>query len=1290
MIKNKLRFTLISFLVPVFLPAAPGWVTLDPTLSDQLSIEVVSSDIRNTVLDIRVTGYYEETTDVHGRDHLQITAPGMTPLLQAAAPDLPKLHRSIIIPDDAHMAIETEVLSWIDISVPALAPSKGNFTRNILPSAVAYQFGPEYSRDEFFPSTIAELGKPYILRDYRGVVVKVHPFRYNPQSGTLRIYTHLQLTISADGPARVNPKSDRKSWHARGFRPIYENRFLNNGQAGVLYEAPYEVGPMLIITGDSYHDALLPLVDWKQAKGIPTELVSISDIGNNSTVIQNAIQERYNSPEGLTYVLLVGDNSDVTTTYVSGDAADPTYACVDGDNGDWYPDLFVGRFSANNVAHVETQVAKVLLYEAGAEGTEDWYLRGTGIGSAEGAGIGDDGESDIQHLNNIRADLLGYGYTEVDQIYDPGANSTQVANAINDGRGFLNYTGHGSTTAWSSSGFSVSNVNNLSNTGMLPVINSVACVNGNFTNNTCFAESWLRAGSADDPRGALAFYGSSINQSWAPPMSAQDETVDLLVAEANTVVGALMFNGSCLMMDEYGSGGWNMFATWHLFGDPSAQIYSGTPAVIETVTHPDVMVIGASELTIDVPGVNQGMAALMLDEEILACEDLDDLGPVTLSFEALAEPDTLLLTITAHNMIPYQTELLIIAPDGPYLILGEASIEDSITGNGNNTADFGEALDLNLVIHNVGTENAAELAASMTTVDPFVTITSGTATAALVEANGSVTVGPFSLAVSPEAPDGHNAALDVDLAAGSENWDHSFDLILHAPVMAMGDVVVADDNNGRLDIGESVILDLIITNEGTCPLAEGSITLATEDPFVSITENLGWINGIEPGATGTCSFGVDVAIATPPSHEIQFTWNLLGDYGYTASGSFILVAGEVIENFESGDFSAFEWQMGGQQDWIIDATNAFEGSYAARSGDVYNNQNSDLSLTISVTEASPITFNYKVSSQSGDGLVFLVNGEEMETFEGDIEWTQTIYWLSPGDHELTWRYDKDYTGSSGNDCAWLDFIVFPITAIPGTIIGDVTADTYINVQDIVRLVNIILGEGAEPQEFELYCGDVNGDGLIDIGDLVLLVNYIMGVGRESIGDEPEVFINENQLQLRSEMPIAGFEMHYSGTFAPSLADFEFVSRKTESGTHALSYNLSGTSITGNVVLGAVSPDWELNTLKLANRAGQVFDVSPQRELLPEDFAVAPNYPNPFNPSTTIGYSIPGEMQVTIRIYDVRGNQVTSFDPGLQQAGNYTMTWEALNDAGQALGTGVYFARIQAGEDSRIIKMMYLK
>ena len=168
----------------------------------------------------------------------------------------------------------------------------------------------------------------------------------------------------------------------------------------------------------------------------------------------------------------------------------------------------------------------------------------------------------------------------MDQIYDPSGTAAMVSAALNEGRGCVIYTGHGSTTSWGSTGFSNTHVNQLTNDSMLPFITSVACVNGNFDGPLCFGEAWLRATNGTAPTGAIGFYGSSINQSWDPPMEAQDEFTNCYCEGGYVCFGTLCFAGSCSMMDVYGSGGVDMFLTWHLFGDPSVRVV-GTKLIVD-------------------------------------------------------------------------------------------------------------------------------------------------------------------------------------------------------------------------------------------------------------------------------------------------------------------------------------------------------------------------------------------------------------------------------------------------------------------------------------------------------------------------------------------------------------------------------------------------------------------------------------------------------------------------------------------------------------------------------------
>jgi hypothetical protein len=541
---------------------------------DAATVQVTENQPGRVVLDIAFSAPRQDVVRIDGQPHM-LPSLGREPrLLVARAPDLPHVCRSVAIPQDGEptLIVDPEGCRFYELADVDVAPSKGNLLRTTDPATVAFVKGDVYRTNAFYPAELAVLQAPYLVRAQRGVVVDMHPLQYNPVRRTLRIYTSMRVVIETPGGTRT-----ANAAAPRAFELLYQRHFVNYARSGrALSQA--EDGRLVILCPDAWLPSIQPLVDYRTSLGMQVQVVGTSYIPDAATAagIRAYIQSQYNAGD-LAYVLLVGDAAYMPTPLLRGGAADPLYAlCAGGDN---YPDIVVGRFSAETAEQVDTQVQRTIAYEQMPATTQDWFWRGLGIASAEGGnGQGDDGESDIQHLDNIRSDLLGHGYTQVDQVYDPGAATDSVTTALNAGRGLVNYCGHGTDLAWSTTGFGVAAVNALQNTGKLPIIVSVACQNGNFTRaeGPCFAEAWLRATQSGYPVGAAGAYMSSLNQSWSPPMSAQDEIVDRFVAEDYASFGALCFAGACRMLDDYGavSGapGADTFSTWHVFGDPALRV----------------------------------------------------------------------------------------------------------------------------------------------------------------------------------------------------------------------------------------------------------------------------------------------------------------------------------------------------------------------------------------------------------------------------------------------------------------------------------------------------------------------------------------------------------------------------------------------------------------------------------------------------------------------------------------------------------------------------------------------
>jgi hypothetical protein len=84
------------------------------------------------------------------------------------------------------------------------------------------------------------------------------------------------------------------------------------------------------------------------------------------------------------------------------------------------------------------------------------------------------------------------------------------------------------------------------------------------------------------------------------------------------------------------------------------------------------------------------------------------------------------------------------------------------------------------------------------------------------------------------------------------------------------------------------------------------------------------------------------------------------------------------------------------------------------------------------------------------------------------------------------------------------------------------------------------------------------------------------------------------------------------------------------------------------------------------------------------------YPNPFNPETTVRYTLPSPGHVRIDIFDLRGEHVATLVDRDQNAGAFTIAWRGHNDAGANVGSGVYFARLSTGRDERTYKLTLLK
>ncbi|HHE38345.1 MAG TPA: T9SS type A sorting domain-containing protein [Candidatus Cloacimonetes bacterium] len=135
-----------------------------------------------------------------------------------------------------------------------------------------------------------------------------------------------------------------------------------------------------------------------------------------------------------------------------------------------------------------------------------------------------------------------------------------------------------------------------------------------------------------------------------------------------------------------------------------------------------------------------------------------------------------------------------------------------------------------------------------------------------------------------------------------------------------------------------------------------------------------------------------------------------------------------FEGFESGDFSAYNWEFSGNSDWFISNIEPYEGLYCAQAGAIDDYESTSLSVNMETTQNGDISFFWKVSSQNHhDKLYFYIDGEEMAYIAGIFPWNEESFPLEPGDHVFTWKYEKNEEISNHSDTGWIDNITFPPT-----------------------------------------------------------------------------------------------------------------------------------------------------------------------------------------------------------------------------------------------------------------------
>lgn len=1011
------------------------------TFAQRINYSVLSSDANGVTIKVDMPAYTTSNVDINGQTYQKLLMSGAYAVTELGMPELLLAGKSIIIPENSQPTLSVVDADYQLVDNFKLIPSKGVILRNTNPEDVPYQFGAAYQRNAFQRESPVQLSGTFYMRDFHGVTIQVYPFDYNPVQQKLKYYRSLTLRVDFNAPFRA--QQARKN--CAEFNEVYQNFFLNYERSR--YTTITESGEILIITPAQFVDAMQPYVNWKIKNGYPTTMVTLEEVGNSNTAVKNYITTFYKE-HNLAFVLIVGDGNLFPYFTKDGEVSDNFYTEIVGN--DEVPDIILGKISAENATHVTTQVNKFIQYEENPAVTThfDQFL---GIASSEGPG--EDNEYDYEHIRNIDNKLQAFTYTSGYELFegsqgglDASGNPTaaNVSTAVNAGVGIITYCGHGSETSWGTTNFSNSHINNLINYNMLPFIISTACLNGKYVNQTCFAEAWLRATKNGQSTGAVSTVMSTMSQPWNPPMVGQDEMIRLLTGAENTTVkrtfGGIVFNGLAKMHEVYpttSSQGLQTMRTWVIFGDPTLQVRTAVPQLL-TVSHNSQIFAGVTQLQVSSPVENAKV--VLTKGNIILDQGFISGGSVMLNFnEVLIPTDTVHLLVSAFNYIPYQADITVIVNNEPYLTYIGHQID-----NASGHPSYNESVGVTMQLKNVGGVASSDFSVVVTTDDSYVTMLQSTFGSTGLQPNESMSLSDaIRFKVAPNVPYGHIAHFHIVMTAGEYVTEQDFSQLLYAPKLAIGNCGVDDSQagettNGRIDYGETVTLNIPLQNIGNAKAQFGFVSIENMNDVISFnSEMTQTIPFMAENATNMLNLSVTVNPNIQESAIAQFKLIYTAGF-YKAEKTFALLIGANIEDWETGDFSSYDWNLGTSNQWQITTTHPYEGTYAVRSANIGNNKSSSLKLTMEVTQPDTISFYYYVSCEPGgtdwwgqysqyDYLAFYINSTKKDSWDGEVPWTKAAYPLTAGTYTFEWRYVKDNYQTAGEDLAMIDYISLPAT-----------------------------------------------------------------------------------------------------------------------------------------------------------------------------------------------------------------------------------------------------------------------
>ncbi len=656
----------------------------------------------------------------------------------------------------------------------------------------------------------------------------------------------------------------------------------------------------LIVTHDNFYNIVKPLAEWKNRTGMKCRIARLSETGSSAAEIRNYILNAYNNwPLRPEYLLLVGAPNFLPMPMVSSTYSDNYYTNMDGDI---FNEILSGRLTVHDSVEAHTVVNKVLAYERyPLTADPTWFKKGTLLVRRDG----DPNDTIYWQDAYYAAGLMAAnGFVRVDTFSDAfGNNTTDVINAVNNGRGFLQYRGSG-VNQWSPP-FDV-NPNATSNGSKLPIVLSFTCRTIGTGPTPAVAEGWLTTGTPTTLRGGAGYFATTTSiTNGAPLRSAVCRGFwNALFNEHKRTFGEACEGGRIRLYTFY-PGEDHEYYGFTTLGDPEMGLWTDTPCSL-VVVHPSVIPMGDANFTVNVARASNGTpvngtiicVSGKRDTMLYAIDTTDLTGNAYFTVHPQEVMDTVWVTVTGCNLKPYEGFMTVMVMNRPYILYLRSQALDSLGGNGDGVINPGEMIDLLTWVKNWGDSAGYGIIGLLRTTESMINITDSVKTIGDILGHDSSSTGTdgFKFSVAGDCPDNHLIPFDLICRDINDTvWvSHFFKTVSSADLIFQDAIIGGGNGNSTFEPGETIGVNVILKNIGSVGLDSIRAKIWTASIYAQIIDSLSIYAHVGPDSmagNAPDSFTIRSDSLAPIGTTVECQMAIEAGY-YSDTVSFTLIVGK--------------------------------------------------------------------------------------------------------------------------------------------------------------------------------------------------------------------------------------------------------------------------------------------------------------------------------------------------------------------------------------------------------------